>query len=153
MTHNTNSTIVRTNGTLLNGWNNFTASASHVGQIFFDQALISQAEKTTPYSTNTQELTLNSDDDILAQELADIDPMAEYAMLGDTIEDGIMAWISIGVDPTADDDVTSAGTHYKFGGVANENSDIGGPPGGGNATGPSGTMRSGAPPSGAPPSK
>jgi hypothetical protein len=137
LAHNANDTTVRTNGTLLGS--NSTTHSSHVGQIFFDQDLISLVETTTPY--NTQETTLNSDDQILSEEAADMDPFVEWIQLSDDITDGIMAWISIGIDPTADDEVTSAATVYKDGGVANENSmgmggGDGGPPDGGNGTAP-----------------
>jgi hypothetical protein len=139
LAHNANDTTVRTNGTLLGS--NSTTHSSHVGQIFFDQDLISLVETTAPYNTNTQETTLNSDDQILSEEAADMDPFVEWIQLSDDITDGIMAWISIGIDPTADDEVTSAATVYKDGGVANENSmgmggGDGGPPDGGNGTAP-----------------
>jgi hypothetical protein len=150
LAHNANETLVRTNGTLLES--NATTHSSHVGQIFFDQDLISLIEATAPYNTNTQEITLNADDQILSEEAADMDPFVEWVQLSDDITDGIMAWISIGIDPTADSEVLSAATIYKDGGVANENSmgGMGGgdAPGGGNGTGPGGAMPSGsAPPS------
>ncbi|KAM0701742.1 hypothetical protein Q7P35_010651 [Cladosporium inversicolor] len=150
LAHNANSTLVRTNGTLLES--NATTHSSHVGQIFFDQDLISLVEATAPYNTNTQEITLNADDQILSEEAADMDPFVEWVQLSDDITDGIMAWISIGIDPTADSEVSSAATVYKDGGVANENSmgGMGGgdAPGGGNGTAPGGAMPSGsAPPS------
>lgn len=138
LTHNADSTIIRTNGTLLENAGNFTTSSSHVGQIFFDQDLISQVEATEPYVSNTQELTLNSEDFILAQEAADMDPFVEYVMIGDSIEDGILAWISLGIDPSVDDSIGSAGTYYKDGGVANPKSGMGGPPPG-NGTFPPGS--------------
>jgi protocatechuate 3,4-dioxygenase beta subunit len=50
LTHNPNDTTLRTNSTLLSG--NFTAHASHSGQIFFDQDLISQVEATDAYKVN-----------------------------------------------------------------------------------------------------
>jgi hypothetical protein len=139
LAHNVNETTVRTNGTLLGS--NGTASSSHVGQIFFDQALIALVEATAPYNTNTQDLTLNSEDSILGEEAADMDPFVEWVQLSDDITDGIMAWISIGIDPTVADDVSSAATIYSSGGVANENSmgmggGDGGPPDGGNGTAP-----------------
>ncbi|KAK4499102.1 hypothetical protein PRZ48_009614 [Zasmidium cellare] len=142
LTHNTNSTIIRTNGTVLGS--NFTTAASHVGQIFFDQDLISAVEATAPYNTNTQELTTNADDGILGEEAADMDPFMEYVYVNpEDITEGILAWITLGIDPTVDDEITSAATIYKDGGVANENSGMGGGPGGeGNGTAPGG-----APPS------
>lgn len=138
LAHNADSTIIRTNATLLESAGNFTTSASHVGQIFFDQDLITQVSALEPYASNTQELTLNSEDSILAQEAEDMDPFVEYVMIGDSIEDGILAWISLGINPSVADSVGSAGTYYKEGGVANPNSGMGGPggaPGGGNGTG------------------
>lgn len=147
LSHNTNDTIIRTNGTVL-GNNATTTHASHVGQIFFDQDLISLVEATAPYNTNTQELTTNAEDSILGEEAADMDPFVEWIQLGDDITDGVMAWISIGIDPTADDEITSAATIYKDGGVANENSGMGGGPGGPGGEGPggNGTVPTGAPP-------
>jgi hypothetical protein len=125
LSHNVNETTIRTNGTLLGS--SFTAHSSHVGQIFFDQSIISQVEETSPYNTNTQSLTTNAEDDILASEATDMDPFVEYVLLGDSVSDGILAWISIGVDPTTDSETTSAGTYYKSGGVANANSGMGAP--------------------------
>ncbi|KAE8897594.1 hypothetical protein PF005_g27988 [Phytophthora fragariae] len=42
----------------------------------------------------------------------------EYALLGDTLEAGVFAWISIGVDLTASNNVTAAGALTADGGVA-----------------------------------
>jgi hypothetical protein len=94
--------------------------------------LITQVEATSPYSDNTQDLTLNSEDSILSEEAADMDPFVEYVLLGDSIEDGIMAWISIGIDPTSSQDIEDAVTLYEEGGVENPDSGApgGGPPGG-----------------------
>lgn len=143
LAHNTNDTIVRTNGTLLGS--NATTHSAHVGQIFFDQDLIALVEATAPYNTNTQDLTTNADDSILGEEAADMDPFVEWVQLGEDITDGIMAWISIGIDPTADEEITAAATIYESGGVANENSMMGGP-GGSGGPGGNETMPSGAPP-------
>ena len=146
LTHNTNSTIVRANGTLLATSNNFTSSASHVGQIFFDQDLLTRVGTTSPYNTNTQTLTTNDDDFILAQEAADTDPFVDYLQLTDDITDGILAWIRIGMDLTEDEDITAAATHYESGGVAN--ADMGAGLGGPFPSGaiPSGALSSGVPP-------
>ena len=147
LTHAVNSTIIRSNATLLSGYGNFSTQASHVGQIFFDQDLIAEVETTEPYASNTQELTLNADDSILGEEAEDMDPFVEYVLIGDSIEDGVLAWISLGFDPTSDQAITSAGTNYKNGGVANSNAGgMGGAPGGsGNGTAPSGAPTGAAP--------
>ncbi|KAM3422400.1 hypothetical protein BST61_g2752 [Cercospora zeina] len=115
LTHNVNSTTIRTNGTLINEASNHTAHASHVGQIFFDQDLISQVEATTPYSTNTQKLLKNDEDGILYQEAFGSDPFLEYVLLGDKIEDGVLGWVRLGIDPAADFVTPSVATYEKDG--------------------------------------
>jgi protocatechuate 3,4-dioxygenase beta subunit len=119
LAHNTNDTTIRTNGTLLSG--NFTAHASHSGQIFFDQDLISQVEATASYKDNQQVLTTNAEDYLFFEEAAGMDPVMEYVLLGDDITDGIMAWISIGIDPTTDNDVIAAAAVYSDSGEMNPN--------------------------------
>lgn len=149
MSHAIGNTTIRTNGTILGS--NGTTHASHVGQLFFDQDLISQVEATEPYSSNTQDITLNSDDSILGQEADSMDPFVQYLFIGDKIEDGILAWIRIGIDSSADDEINSAATIYKEGGVANQNGMGGGP--GGNAGGSPPNETDGAAPSGVPPTR
>ncbi|CAG7944383.1 unnamed protein product [Penicillium salamii] len=136
LTHPSNETEVLANGTI-SGL--YTSSSSYVGQIFFDQDLITAVEKVSPYSTNTQELTTNAEDSILSEEADTIDPFMEYVYLGDDVSDGIFAWISLGIDPTQDSSVTPAAYYTEQGGVENENS---GGMGGGGSGGPGG-----APPS------
>ncbi|KAJ2896716.1 hypothetical protein MKZ38_005286 [Zalerion maritima] len=127
------------NGTIMD------TTASHVGQMFFDQDLISGVEDTSPYSTNTQELTTNEEDLILSEEADGVDPVMEYVLLGDTVEDGILAWLSFGIDASSSYSVNSAATYYEDGGIASEDTGFGG----GEA--PSGSMPSGTLPSGVAP--
>ncbi|KAM5356465.1 hypothetical protein ACJ41O_003111 [Fusarium nematophilum] len=119
--------------------------ASHVGQAFFDQDLITEVEKLEPYASNTQELTANEDDGILAEETATdgVDPFLEYTLLGDDLSDGIFAWLAFGVNTTQSQSITPAAFLYEGGGVANENS--GGPGGDGGAPGGTPPDMSGAP--------
>ncbi|KAF8998533.1 Intradiol ring-cleavage dioxygenase [Cyathus striatus] len=123
---------------------------SHVGQAFFDQSLITAVEKLAPYSTNTQEITLNSADQILSEEAASMDPVVKYTLLGDSLADGVIAWITIGINASAEYSVSAASTWTANGGIANENSMGGGGGGDGNGGGPggNGTAPSGAAPSG-----
>ncbi|KAF2635854.1 aromatic compound dioxygenase [Massarina eburnea CBS 473.64] len=116
-----------------------TGSVTHVGQLFFDQDLISLVEASDVYNTNTQELTTNADDSILSEEASDVDPIMEYVLLGDDVTDGIFAWIAFGMDTSSNYTISPAAYLYADGGVENENSQMGG--GGG-----------GAAPTGAPPS-
>lgn len=109
----------------------YTSHASHVGQLFFDQDLISEVEAQAPYTDNTQTLTENADDYILLQEADDIDPFVQYVFLGDSVVDGIFAWISLAINVTEDSSVTPAAWLTSSGGVAN-------PDGGFGAGGPGG---------------
>ncbi|ATY66909.1 extracellular dioxygenase [Cordyceps militaris] len=120
--------------------------ASHVGQAFFDQALITAADKISPYSGNEQQVTENSEDSILAQEAGTdgVDPFMNYVYLGDALSDGLFAWLAFGINTTYSSEVTPAAFIYESGGVENANSGMGGPGGGG----PGGA---GGPPGGGPP--
>jgi hypothetical protein len=142
--------MAHTNATLLAnqtlGSDNY---ASHVGQTFFDQDLITEVEKVAPYSTNTQELTTNAEDSIMAEEAATegVDPVMEFTLLGDTVADGLFAWLAFGINVTASSTITPAAFLYAEGGVANSAS--GGGMGGGGGSPPNGTFPGGTPPSGA----
>ena len=125
--------MVHVNGTVLPNGTWSGAVAAHVGQMFFDQDLISQVETVAPYTSNTQELTTNEEDSILSGETAnDVDPLMEYTLLGNSIEDGLFAWLAFGINTTYAETITPAATFYASGGVANPNSGSGGP--GGNGT-------------------
>lgn len=129
------------NGTLID-----TTHVGHVGQAFFDQDLITQVEATSVYSVNTQQLTTNKQDSILGEEAETSDPFVQYVLLGDAVEDGLLGWLSFGIDPSLSKSVSAAATLYEEGGVANPNAGGGGP-GGAHPSGfpsggfPSGTRR------------
>lgn len=118
-----NSTINEKNQTLTGG------HVSHVGQLFFDQKLITDAESVEPYLSNTQELLLNTDDGIFAQEAENSDPVLNYVYLGDSVEEGLFAWVTVGIDPTSVINPNAAASLGENGGVANPGSG-GGFPGG-----------------------
>ncbi|KAI0025299.1 Intradiol ring-cleavage dioxygenase [Xylariomycetidae sp. FL0641] len=115
---------VLTNKTMTGG------RTTHIGQIFFDQDLISEVEELSPYNTNEQELTLNEDDGIDAEQAtADYDPFLSYVRLGDDLgADGLLGYITVFVDSSANYTATAAAHYYEGGGVSTGNS--GGGPGG-----------------------
>lgn len=122
---------------------------SHVGQLFFDSSLIDEVEKLAPYNTNTQPLTTNAEDFIMAEESADVDPIVEYVLLGDKLEDGILAWVSVAVNASATFEARPAVNLTADGGVVNPGGMRG--PGGGPGCGggpPPGMNSTGGPPSG-----
>ncbi|KAF5362879.1 hypothetical protein D9758_007019 [Tetrapyrgos nigripes] len=120
----------QTNGTLFMNGTYIGDSISHVGQIYFDQDLISEVEALEPYSTNTQTLTTNEEDGLLAEAADVIDPVLYYVLLGNSVSDGLMMWTSIGIDASAVYTTSAAATLTENGGVMNENGSggPGGPP-------------------------
>jgi hypothetical protein len=81
------------NGTLLDN------TAAHVGQMYFDEDLITEVNKLGPYKDNKSIYVSNAEDILLAAVAdSDADPLMEYAMLGEKLEDGLIAWLSMGVN-------------------------------------------------------
>ncbi|KAJ5676352.1 hypothetical protein N7536_012524 [Penicillium majusculum] len=124
-----------------------TGSVAHIGQLFWNEVLRTAVEETSPYNTNTQAVTSNAEDmwSILQADSA-YDPFPEYIYLGEGLDDGLFAWIQIGINTTADYTDNSyysiAAYHYADGGYQNADSSFaGGSGGGGGASGsaPSGT--------------
>jgi protocatechuate 3,4-dioxygenase beta subunit len=105
---------VLANGTLTGG------NIPHIGQLFFDQSLINEVEALSPYSTNTQSLTTNAEDRVFSDETADSvsDPVIEYVLLGDTIDDGIFGWVNFGVNVDASYTASYAAFYGSDGGVS-----------------------------------
>jgi len=104
--------------------------SSHIGQSYFDQDLINQVESLAPYNTNQQELTTNAQDGILAEAAnQDYDPVVEWTLLGDTVEEGIFGWLAYGVNITIANKVTPAVFRYEDGGHTNPDFSMGGPGG------------------------
>ncbi|KAL2152736.1 hypothetical protein VTH82DRAFT_5921 [Thermothelomyces myriococcoides] len=105
--------------------------AAHVGQIYFDQKLITQAEAASPYNTNTMRIVPNENDFLFRAGANGDDPIVRYAFVGDKIEDGLFAWIRFGIDQNADMPVNPAAFWTENGGVMNPTGPISQlPPGG-----------------------
>jgi hypothetical protein len=86
-----------------------SVEAAHVGQVFFDQVLIDEVEGTAAYRANTQPLTPNDRDGVLAQEADGSDPFAQYAFVQDSdVGRGVVAWLSFGIDVNAERTVYAA---------------------------------------------
>ncbi|KAI0150017.1 aromatic compound dioxygenase [Hypoxylon sp. NC0597] len=106
---------------------------NHIGQLFFDQSLIDAVEELAPYNTNTQPLTLNVNDGIDAQtSTAEYDPFADYVQLGDDLQDGLLAYLTVFVDTKANQTAYArpAAHYYEGGGVASPGGGFPGGPGG-----------------------
>ncbi|KAI0387491.1 aromatic compound dioxygenase [Hypomontagnella monticulosa] len=148
---------VMPNGTI-SVWN---APVSHIGQLFWPDDLRAEVEETYPYNTNEVALTTN-DEDMWSVLQADesYDPFPQYVYLGDSIEDGLFAWIQIGINGSADyseDEYYGVAAYLDAEGGHSTGYSVGGGGSGGNGTAPggNGTVPSGFPSgsmSGAPPS-
>ncbi|KIJ65847.1 hypothetical protein HYDPIDRAFT_27075 [Hydnomerulius pinastri MD-312] len=80
---------------------------THIGQLFFEESLRSIIETTAPYTYNTQPVTTNHDDKHAPmQATGDYDPYLQYIYIDpEDISKGVIAWISMGVDPILSYDV------------------------------------------------
>lgn len=75
----------------------------YIGQLYWDQDLIDEVEEAYPYNTNDLPRTSNAHDWLLLEEIegTSSDPVLNYVKLGENIEDGIFAWISVAVNVSA----------------------------------------------------
>ena len=102
--------MVHTNAVALANGTIKDTTASHVGQFFYDQDLITAVTKVSPYSTNKQSLTTNARDGILTQASRTGDPFINYVVLGGgSVSGGLLGWISFGIDTTLAKKVSAAG--------------------------------------------
>ncbi|KAI4690372.1 hypothetical protein J4E81_007525 [Alternaria sp. BMP 2799] len=146
--------LVKSNVTVRsNGTTGADGTIAHAGQLFYPEDLKAEVEATEPYIFSTQPYITNDDDFLsVVQADDDFDPFPQYVYLGDGVEDGLMAWIQIGINTTADhndDQMFGVAADYQAGGgVANKNQTgadlIGGP--GANGTTSSSAVSSGATP-------
>ncbi|KAG7375722.1 hypothetical protein PHYPSEUDO_015459 [Phytophthora pseudosyringae] len=110
--------MTHSGGTVLANGTYSGGRVSHVGQLFFDQSLITEVQATGAYAENSNPVTTNDDDSIALQSAADdFDPFVQYAQLGSSIEDGLLSWISVGVAMTNGNSVSVAGTYTGSGGM------------------------------------
>ena len=129
--------VVESNYTLQPN-NTYTGGTTlHVGQLYFEDALVEQIEATSPYNTNTIAFTTwEVDGWMLEEATTDYDPFVEYVQLSEDLEDGLLAWITIAVDLSSDHstNLTAHAHYYETGGVTVEGSSKGLPPSNPNAS-------------------
>lgn len=104
----------------------------HIGQLYFDDALVKAVEANSPYTLNTVAYTSPEQDGWMLEEATDdYDPFVEYVQLTEDIADGLLAWITIAVNTSANhsDQYEPAAHYWAGGGVAIEDA--------GEGTGPS----------------
>lgn len=75
---------------------------SHVGQFYIEQNFLARVEAVAPYNTNKQVQTKNANDFLfnMGKQGGD-DPVMKISLIGSKIEDGLFAYIDVGVNPKA----------------------------------------------------
>jgi protocatechuate 3,4-dioxygenase beta subunit len=134
---------VLSNGTISGG------TVAHIGQLFWDQDLITQVEATSPYSTNTVTLTTNSEDRVFSDETENStsDPVLNYVWLGDDLSDGLLGWTTVAVNKSATYDPNYSFVYTASGGVAESGGGSDSSTGSGSSSGSPGGQSSGGSPS------
>jgi hypothetical protein len=123
-----------------------TGTTMHIGQIYFDDALVKAVEATSPYNTNSIAYTTwEVDGWALEEATSDYDPYAEYVQLGSDLSDGLLTWITVAIDLSSNHsaNLTAAAHYYAEGGVTDGS--------GGKGPPPSNPNSGGGPPGGGPP--
>jgi len=105
--------------------------AAHIGQIYFDQGLITNVEKATPYNTNRMAILQNTRDFLFQAGANGDDPIVRYALVGKDVSEGLFAWIRFGINQQANKAVNPAAFWTAKGGVMNPTGPISKLPGGG----------------------
>ncbi|CAE6531092.1 unnamed protein product [Rhizoctonia solani] len=98
---------VATNGSIIS----HAGQVRHIGQIFFDEYLNDQVLAQPAYINTTQIRTLNDDDSVLAEQNTDgYNAVADAELLGSDVSEGVLAYITLGVDTTHTSSIRS--TNY-----------------------------------------
>ncbi|KAL1637723.1 hypothetical protein SLS58_009150 [Diplodia intermedia] len=87
-----------------NGTSYSASSVQHIGQLFFDEDLLDAVYQLAPYAAHLETLnrTLNSEDSLLtATGTNGASPMISVEYLGDDISDGLVGYITVGINSTA----------------------------------------------------
>ncbi|KAL0576970.1 hypothetical protein V5O48_005012 [Marasmius crinis-equi] len=83
------------NGTIVSHAGNIL----HIGQFFTEESWNDKVFAIEPYASNTNTRTYNDEDSILAQENADgNNAYLAIEMLGESVEDGLLGYITVGVN-------------------------------------------------------
>lgn len=81
------------------------STVSHVGQLFLNEAMLSQIYAVSPYAAHIESLnrTSNVNDSISSSASKNgYSPFISLSLLGDTVEDGLVGYVTTGVNTTAE---------------------------------------------------
>jgi protocatechuate 3,4-dioxygenase beta subunit len=93
-------------------------TVNHIGQLFLDQELTTLVELTEPYARNYLPLTSNKGDFLIADAASpDYDPFVNWIMLSDDANDGLLMYMTLAINASADLDTFAwPAAHYRKGG-------------------------------------
>ncbi|EUC29228.1 hypothetical protein COCCADRAFT_40382 [Bipolaris zeicola 26-R-13] len=86
-------------GAVLNAKNTLKCgNSASISRVYFDQGLVSLVEAQESYSKNTRNFTTYTDDDTLAEEDVEVDPIFNLVLVGDSVSCGMFASIAFEID-------------------------------------------------------
>ena len=94
------------------------ASVQHIGQLFFDEALINSVYALSPYAAHLATLnrTTNAEDSLYATANGNgYSAVISVSNLGDAVADGLVGYITVGVNSSAAGLTTSGGSVNPIG--------------------------------------
>lgn len=95
-----------------------TVGTKHVFQLFFNETFINQAYELYPYNAHLSTLnrTLNEGDSVyITANTGGCSAEISVNLLGDTIADGIVGYITVGINSTAANMITTGGSISPIG--------------------------------------
>lgn len=105
-------------GNNTNDYSYSEASVQHIGQLFFDEAMINSVYELAPYHDHLSTLnrTLNTDDGIyVSSNEGNYSSVVSVQLLGEMIADGLVGYITVGVNSSAAAAVTTGGSVNPIG--------------------------------------
>ncbi|KAF2642200.1 aromatic compound dioxygenase [Massarina eburnea CBS 473.64] len=96
-----------------NGTSYSKSGTQHLGQMFFDEDLLAKVYAVEPYNAHLSTLnrTTNAEDKLYTEASADgYSAVVSVEMIGDSIEDGLIGYITVGVNTTGEVATTTGGS-------------------------------------------
>lgn len=89
-----------------------SSAVQHIGQLFFEEDLLNEVYAYEPYAAHLETLnrTTNAEDSLYSGASSDgYSAVISISQLGDSIEDGLVGYITVGVNSSADGLATTGG--------------------------------------------
>jgi hypothetical protein len=96
------------------------ASVQHLGQLFFNESLLNEIYALAPYSTHLATLnrTTNAEDSLYSTANGNgYSAVISVSYLGDALTDGLVGYITVGVNASAAGAVTTGGSVNPIGAI------------------------------------